>query len=353
MTSGILNPFTVLAASITTATDTLDRQAASTAANHELKFVIPGGVGSGGTLTLTFSGFTGMSGIAFGDVDLAEGSTGVCSSATFTEKTIAGTPSGTTWGAAGAATTVTFTAGNTGVGLFTAGMCARIRIGTNASGGTNKLTNGSVGTATVNIATAADSGIISVPIDDSDSVLVTATVNETVTFDLDVGLTAGENGAAYSVPLGILTSGSVTRSNTSTIKQIFADGTTNASGGMNVSVRNTNGTNGLVSTSKNTDMIPNAAQAMAAGTANYGICVDSASITGWARSTTYNTTCTVDGATNTVALLSSTTPTDILTSSAPISNGHAQVQVNAAISTTTPAHTDYADTLYFIATGSF
>jgi hypothetical protein len=37
----------------------------------------------------------------------------------------------------------------------------------------------------------------------------------------------------------------------------------------------------------------------------------------------------------------------------PLSNGHAEIVVNAAISTTTPAHANYADTVTFIATSSF
>jgi hypothetical protein len=354
MIFGIMNPFVATAASITYATDTMSRLAASTAANHEFKFVIPSGVSAGQTIALTFaSDFTGITGILYSDVDFASGDTSNCSTATFTEKTLASTPATTTWGVGSSGQVVTITSGTD---IVATSKCVRIRIGTNTStggAGTNQITNGTTGISTITIGgTMADAGVISVPILSSDQVTLTAIISETVTFDLDVGYTVGDNSAPYVVALGTLSSGSVTRSNTSTVKQIFADGGTNSPGGMNVTVRNANGTNGLVSLSVNTDKIQAGGGTMASGTALYGICVDSASITGWSRSSTYNTTCTVNGATNQVPALS-TAATDILTSTSQMSNGHAQVQVNASISTVTPAHSDYADTLNFVTTGSF
>ena len=173
-----------------------------------------------------------------------------------------------------------------------------------------------------------------------------------MTFDLDAGLTVGETPSPYAVPLGVLSSASVTHSDNSTINSIFADGGTNASGGMNVSVRNANGGNGLVSTGTPADMITSVTGTMAAGTARYGLCVDSATITAFARSATYNTTCTLASATNAVIGLT-TTATDILTSTAPISSAHAVVVVNATVAGATPAHADYTDTLTFIATASY
>jgi hypothetical protein len=225
---------------------------------------------------------------------------------------------------------------------------------TGGTGSASTITNGPLDDDdTISIAGVfGDTGIITVDIIDDDQVSVTATVNQTLSFDLDTGLTAGETGTPYSVPLGTLSSGTVTRSNGTTINQIFADGGTNASGGMNVTVKNLNGANGLASSTTPADKIPSATATMAAGTANYGLCVDSGTITGFSRSSTYNTTCTLGGATNAVVGLT-TTVTDLLTSTAPVASGHAQIVVNAAINTATPAHTDYTDTLTFIATASF
>lgn len=363
MTSGIFSPMTAMAASITSARDILERQQATTVSNHELYFVIPSNISSGQTLTLAFTGFTGMSSIVFGDVDFAESSSAVCTTPSlFTagDKTLAGTASSTTWGVSSTASNVVLTAGTTGAGLFTGGHCARILIGSNATTGvtgTNRLSNGSVGTATIAITTPSDTGSLLIPIDDGDVVTVSANVAEVVSFDIDVGFTTGDNGAPYTVPLGNLSTSDVIRSNTSTIRQIFLDGSTNAYGGFNVSVKNANGAEGLKSASVGTDYIPNTAGAMAGGVAKYGICVDTASISGWTTTgTTFSTSpCIVNGTVNYVPALSNVTPTTMLTQTVPgpVMSAHAAVQVNAAASLTTPAHSDYADTLYFIATGTF
>lgn len=353
MTSGILTPSSAMAASITTATDTMSRLKASTASNHSIMFVTPTGVAAGQNITLTFTGFSGITGILYSDTDFGVSASGSCSG--FSEKTLAGTASGTTWGVASAGSVVTITSGTDTVA---AGRCVRIMIGTNAvsqTTGVNQISNSTAGTATIAIAgTFTDTGTISVSIIDDDSVTVTASVNQTMMFDIDTATAAAtETSAPYTVPLGVLSAASVTNSNGTTINMITLEGDTNSSGGMNVSVRNANGTNGLVSTSTPADKIPNATATMSAGTANYGLCVASAGIVGYSRGTSYNTTCAVNSQTNGVVALSSTTPTDILTSAAPISGGHAEVVVNATISGSTPAHTDYQDVLTFIATASY
>jgi hypothetical protein len=235
----------------------------------------------------------------------------------------------------------------------------RVEMGTAATnGGTGSastITNGLLDDDdTIAIAGAfGDSGTITVDIVDDDQVSITASVNQTIFFDLDTGIASStENGTPYTVPLGTLSAATVTHSDASTMNMIIAEGGTNASGGMNVSVRNVNGANGLASTAVPADKIPSATATMAAGTANYGLCVASAGILEFARSSTYNTTCALASGTNGVVGLT-TTATDILTSSAPVAAGHAEIVVNAAISGATPAHTDYNDTLTFIAAASF
>lgn len=187
---------------------------------------------------------------------------------------------------------------------------------------------------------------------------VCATITpQSITFDLDTEAAGsnGESNAPYSVPLGTLTSGAVTVSNSGAVRMIVAEGDTNAAGGMIVTVRNANGANGLASTSVPADKIPSATgpTTMTAGSANYGLCVATAGLTGFTRATTYNTTCALSATNNSVPGLT-TTPVDILNSGgAPVSTGHAEIVVNAAISGTTPAHTDYTDTLTFIATATY
>jgi hypothetical protein len=176
-----INVNSAQAASVTSLSDVMSRLKASTASNHEIKFVTPTGVASGQTIILTFSaGFTGVTNIVHGDVDFAEGDSGNCSTANFAEKTLAASPSGTTWGADGdSSTTVTITSGT---GTVTAGRCVRIKIGTNATSqttGSNQITNGSTGSNdTVAVSGSfGDTGTLAVDIITDDQVTVTATVD--------------------------------------------------------------------------------------------------------------------------------------------------------------------------------
>lgn len=355
MTTGVLNPLFVTAASISTSSDVMSRSKQSTLSNHEIKFVTPTGLAAAQTITLTFSSdFTGVSSVTSSDVDFATGSTGVCSSATFTEQTLAASASGSTWGVGASGQVVTITSGT---GTVTASRCVRIRIGDNATNGatgTNRITNGALDdddTITIG-GTFGDTGTITVDIIDDDQVTVSARVNQTMSFDLDAALTDSETSTPYTVDLGVLSSGSVSVSNGTSINTIYVEGSTNASGGMNVTVRNTNGANGLVSTSTASDKIPSTTGTMASGTSNYGLCVASANLTGYSRSSTYNTTCALSSSSNSIVGLS-TTATDLVSSTVPVSNAHAEVVVNAAISGTQAAHDDYTDTLTFIATASY
>lgn len=361
MMTGIVNPYVATAAgAISQATDTMSRLKASTASDHTFMFVTPTGLASGQNITLTFSaGFTGIASMISNDFDLAENSGSVCSGGSWTEKAVKTAPSTSEFSAIGSGQIVTILSGG-GSATLTAGRCIRIKAGLNATDATgsgsptHQISNGAGGGAdTITIGGSfTDTGVISVEIMDDDQVSVSATVNQTMSFDLDVGYSTGENGTPYQVPLGVLSASTVAVSNGSSIKTIFADGGTNSSGGMNVSVRNANGANGLVSTSATSDKIPSATATMAVGSANYGLCAASANLSGFGRATAYNTTCAINSGTNAVVGLTATAA-DILTSSAPVGAGHAEIVVNAEISTATPAHTDYTDTLTFIATASF
>jgi hypothetical protein len=177
------------AASVTSLSDVMSRLKASTASNHEIKFVTPTGVTADAqTIILTFSAdFTNVTNIVHTDIDFAEGDTGNCSTASFTEKTLGASPSGATWGADGdSATTVTITAGT---GRVTAGRCVRIKIGTNAvsqATGTNQISNGAIDDDdTISISGSfGDTGTLSVDIITDDQVNVTATVDPTITFSI-------------------------------------------------------------------------------------------------------------------------------------------------------------------------
>jgi hypothetical protein len=324
-----------------------------------VQFASPTGIQNGSdTITLTFSGEFVLAAEVAANFDVELGNSSTCSSASYTDEIVALTASGTDWGVDVTGNVITFTP-HTGETL-TAGNCLRLIWGTAATfGGT-----GAAGTVvnatdvddddTITIGGVfGDTGTITVDIIDSDQVTVSATVNQTLTFDLDTGTSEATENSSYSVALGTLSTGSVTRSNTSTVNMIIIEGATNASGGLNVTVQNANGANGLVSTSTPTDMIANSAAPMSAGNTNYGLCVDTVGITGFTRASPYNSgTCTINGGTNDVLGLT-TTPVNIVTSSGVLSSGHAVAVVNAAISGSVPAHADYADTLTFIGTATF
>jgi hypothetical protein len=206
-----------------------------------------------------------------------------------------------------------------------------------------------------------DPGYTIVAIVDSDQVTVSATISPSITFDLNTGLT-NAGGPPYAVPLGSLAVGTVKSSDNAAINSIWANLTTNATSGALVTVLNANGTGaggGLRSVSVPTDTIPNSAATMASGVANYGLCVNDITST---AAGTYQAagpyavagTCAAGGTANDVEALSDTIPTSILDSAgAPITTGVAEIFVNASISTSTAAHSDYTDVLTFVATGTF
>jgi len=101
-----------------------------------------------------------------------------------------------------------------------------------------------------------------------------------------------------------------------------------------------------------------------AGTANYGLCFGTTSGDAGHTSSTpdgidptgvspFNTvSCTAVSTTENVGAVT-TSAQNIVNGSTYVSNGFATIRVKAAISGTTPAHSDYTDTLTFVATGTF
>lgn len=183
---GLHSPSYALAASLTSLSDNMSRLAENTDSNHDIRFVTPSGVGSGETITLTFSADFDLTGVDEGDIDFAEGNSNNCTTATFTDKTVAASPSGATWGAAIAGQVLTITSGTDTV---TADRCVQIEIGTNATSGgagTAQITNGALDDDdTITIAgTFGDTGTIQVDIIADDQVVISATVDPSITFSI-------------------------------------------------------------------------------------------------------------------------------------------------------------------------
>ncbi|TAK04258.1 hypothetical protein EPO34_03900 [Patescibacteria group bacterium] len=357
------------AATITSAKDTMSRVQISTLSNHEILFTTPTGVASGATIIVTFNtDFSVAAALDFTDLDLSSDSTPDADcSADETEATLAAAPSGATVGAVRTSgTVITFTNGTT---VIAAGSEVCIQIGTNATNQTtgvrqvtNATTDSSASAKTVALSgTFGDSGTIALGIVDDDTVAISATVTSALTFDLDTVTTdtcsTTETAAAYAVALGTITTTDTRVSGgTDSVESICVDLNTNASGGAVITVVSANGSSGLVSTSVPGDTIPSAGATMADGTANYGICVVSETSSAGTFDDVApfdNASCAANTETNVVGGLTTSAQTILDTNTDPIATGRAQIAVNAAISGITPAHSDYADTLTFIATGTF
>jgi hypothetical protein len=195
------------AANLAVISNTLSDSDVSALSNHTIQFTIPTsspGVIAGGTIVVTFPSGFNMGSVAFGDVDLLiDGSS----------QTVAGSAAGATWGAAVAGQDLTLTSGT---GVITAGQVVRILVGTNAAGGTNRVTNpGTVDSYEFLVtAGAADSGRTRVAI--LDNVDVTAIVNTSFVFTVaglattttvNTDVTTGST-TATAIPFGVLTAGS-------------------------------------------------------------------------------------------------------------------------------------------------
>jgi len=369
------------AAPFTTMSDTLTRLATSTTADHtivmtlpstfnfdatgtrdSLRYDFPAGFTLGGTWVtadFTFNDGTArtVNAVAQGagviDVTCTDAANNVGVAIDTTNNVFSVLPCGSSYTASGAAATVTFTIDGT------------------ASDGT--LTNPATATsstvsyplvlaqcdetaACASSFTTTHAGSIGIGIADSDQVQVTASVDGYLTFDLDTAadFTNAESNAPYAVAFGTVPTTSVKVSGTTdSVRMIVVEADTNAASGLVVTVRNANGANGMVSTTTPADNINSADGTLAAGTENYGLCVATAGLLGFSRAAPYNTgTCALDTETNAIQGLTSAGE-NILSTAGAISAAHAEIVANATASTSTVPHPDYADTLTFIATGTF
>ena len=197
---------------------------------------------------------------------------------------------------------------------------------------------------------AAHSGALAVGIVDDDQVQVTATVDPTLSFDIDLAYDVHNNsGPPFDLDLGTISLSAVKTSDgpTNTVYSIWLDLNSNASGGAVITIKDDN--TGLLSTATG-HTIASANAALSPGTEGYGVCLKTInSGVGYPPFTgacNYTTKHTVGGLT--------TTPAPIFGGGAgPVASGEAEVLVKAAISAATAAAGDYADTLTFIATGTF
>jgi hypothetical protein len=341
------------AASYTAISDIMSREKATTLSSHKIAFVSTTAMSASGTIIIAFSTYTGTPVLA--DVQVCHGATTGLENGTATvtggptctvnETVAASNGAATIWGASWSSQTLTLTAPS---GSWTNPITAGHKVVVFVRSST--LTNPAASSPVVTITGSnGDTGNFSTPIVDDDQVNVTATVNSSITFDIDTAVTDTNSNPAYTVPLGTLTTGSVSGSNHSTINSIWFDIASNAPSGTAINVASLNGN--LKSTSTPGDTIASATGTMAAGTANYGACVNS--VSGLTDVSPFaGATCTSTPSGNTVGVLTIAAQ-NIFTTTGPVAAGRGEMFIDAAISGSTVAHSDYGDTLTFTASGTF
>lgn len=234
------------------------------------------------------------------------------------------------------------------------------------STGTGILTNGSaIGSKTVDVSVTDEgvasthSGSFAIALTQDDQVTTTAAISPSIIFDLDSGTAQNANNdGPHTIALGTLTSGALTTSDQSAIKSLFIDLSTNAFSGATVTILGSHSTGALTSASTGGDIDgAGTEQTIAAGTEDFGICIESVTQTSGAtltKGTSYDAAnCNATNTGTQTVTSPTTTASNLLTSSAPIDGGRAEVLFKAAISPITPAANDYTGTMTLIATGTF
>lgn len=354
----MMHGFNVDAAGLTGVSDTMSRLKISEGSNHTISFTTSTGVAAdGSTMTLTFPGGFDLTSIIEDDVDVSGSTTGELTTAV----NCAGAEEAGV-SVAGQILTIEICSGDTGVIAASETVTIEIGINATASGtGANQILNpGSSSTYQIGIAgTMTDVGQFAVMISDSDQVSLTATVDQTLTFDVDVSISDTETVAPFAVDMGTLAIGTLTTSDNTAVESIFIDVDTNATSGVTVSVRGASG--GLESTSAvNTISLGTAEESIVAGVEEFGLCVYAVSETSggpFVAAGQYDSTSGSCNPTNTgtqVVGRVETINTAILnTSTDPIEAGRAEILLKASITGATPSGADYAETLTFTAVGTF
>ncbi len=173
-----------------------------------------------------------------------------------------------------------------------------------------------------------------------------AEVSMTVTYAVQAAPCTDSSASSppYSVPLGTLSTGSVTTGSNRICVLVSA----NAPGGEVVQIRDASA--GLASNSVPGDKINSNTAMLSAGTAGYGVCSSNAQ-NGFTATTPFNGSCDT-GANHSVGALTTANQTIWL---APgfVTKAYGELLTKAAISSVTPAHNDYQDTLTITVTATY
>lgn len=199
----------VYAASLTSLSDAQSSVKISTLSDHTIQFVTPTGIAAGQGITITFPTGYATGTFSVNNFDLGTSTSATCSG--FGDATLAGAPSGTTWGVSVATSTVYITSGTA---VVPANRCIQIKIGSNATfggAGVSQITNpSSPGSYAIAIAGSfGDNGTITTNIINNDTVTISATVQQSLTFTLSTSTiyfgtlsTIGAKYASSTNPVG-------------------------------------------------------------------------------------------------------------------------------------------------------
>ncbi len=325
VSSGFAFPKSANAANLTVMSDTVGNLTASTTSSHVIKFTTPTGIATGKTIILTFDNSTSTTGLASTDVTVLDGANPITVNA--------GVPTGANWGFANTNPAITFT---TGSGTVIAGHVITITFN-----GTNKITNGVVGTTVLRITgNFGDTGAISMAIISNGVVAVSAEVLGSISFSLS-------NNAIYFGRLGTGTNCYATTTNppgnctqTTEVEAINFVAGTNAPTGYTVSIQGDTLTSGANSITA----LP-AATAPTPGGEQFGISITKAGGTG-VVSSPYAT------AGQFAYTATALTPATLATAAAATSNTTYSVRYLANIAALTEAGS-YSTSNTYVATGNF
>lgn len=324
------------AATITSFSDNLSRLQATSLSNHTLKFILPSGIGGGGSITLTFDADFTMGSFALANFDLATSAT--CGGSFTDIPLMTASPISPAYQVVQSSQTVVF---SNDLSNITAGHCVLVEIGSNATfggSGSLQITNPSAGqTATLSITTATDSGTLGIPIvaTGGDQISVTANVDPVIVFavtDTSIGFGSLSASGARWATSDTLGSGSATSAHDVTAS-------TNATSGYTIYVFGPT----LTSGGNTIDAIGGSAVPSNPGTEQFGIKASASGGSGGvvapyaSANYAYNATSTQD---------------DIATSSVPSLTTTYSITYLANISSTTQPGS-YGTTLTYTATGLF
>lgn len=326
------------AASLSALSDTMSSVKVSTASSHALRFTTPTGANqSSDTIVITFPSDFNFSSKTIGSVSFTHGA----STGAETTETLAASASATAWGAVFSGTqnrVLTLTAPTDGVGAATLAASDKIIITYDSTNSTNASTPG---TYVIDIAgTFGDTGSISVTLVSDDTVSVSATVQQSISFAISTSTIYFGNLSSGSAKYASSTNSSGDSSET--VAHTLAV-STNAPSGYTMTVQGQT----LTSSQNAADTISaigSTAAASSAGTEQFGIKVTASGGTGSSIDATYSGNYGYDA--------TATTTSTMATGSGATNTTTYSLRYLGNIAGTTEAGT-YTASLVYVATANF